>query len=101
MEQLTLFSPSVTMPRAPSGVWQVHRMRAETFENIVKAAVAAHTARRGQPPVKIRVSKGNVPAARAVLDALGFAAVKVLPNGGTLACEVETWVILNQREANG
>lgn len=104
MEQLQLFSgkptaeavaaPIAGQPdRAPQSgpVGFVYRMPGKSIQWMTEAAVMAHIKRWKRAPAMIRVSPGNVEAARHNLDVLGFEGVAVVPNGGTLACEVETW----------
>ena len=97
MEQLQFLTDEPKTPpqgasAAPAGaVGFVYRMPGKALAGIVAAALADHVTRRGQPPAMIRVSKGNVEGALAALAYLRFESVAVVPNGGTLACEVETW----------
>lgn len=69
----------------------VYRMPGKPIAWLTEAAVLAHVRRWQRPPAVIRVSTGHVEAARHCLDGLGFPQVAVIGNGGTLACEVETW----------
>lgn len=108
MEQLQLFTGkqeappqgsieaeggAVTQTRAQDAgaVGFVYRMPGKSLQWMVEAAVMAHVRRWKHAPALIRVSKGNAEGARSSLLSLGFEAVAVVPNGGTLACEVETW----------
>jgi len=104
MEQLQLFegkptaeavaAPIAGQPdRAPQAgpVGFVYRMPGKSIQWMTEAAVMAHIARWKHAPAMIRVSPGNAEAARSSLASLRFEGVAVVPNGGTLACEVETW----------
>lgn len=101
MEQLQLFAdkpseavaPPVAAPSARQAgpVGFVYRMPGKSLQWMVEAAVMAHMRRWKRAPGMIRVSKAHVEAARHNLDVLGFSQVAVIGNGGTLACEVETW----------
>ncbi len=108
MEKLQLFAdkptaeavaPTVAAPiagqpdraRQAGPVGFVYRMPGKSIQWMVEAAVMAHARRWKRAPALIRVSPGNVEGARSSLRSLGFEAVDVVPNGGTLACEVETW----------
>ena len=104
MEQLQLFEgkPTAEAVAAPIAgqpdraaqagpVGFVYRMPGKSIQWMTEAAVMAHIARWKRAPAMIRVSPAHVEAARHNLDVLGFEGVAVVPNGGTLACEVETW----------
>lgn len=104
MEQLQLFegkstasAAAASIERQPDRVRQagpvgfVYRIPGKSIQWMIEAAVMAHIARWKHAPAMIRVSKGNAEGARSSLASLGFEAVAVVPNGGTLACEVETW----------
>ncbi len=69
----------------------VYYLPGKPIFKMIETALSSHISRWGCPPAMIRVSRGNVEAARTALDALHFPQVQAVPNGGTLACEVETW----------
>jgi hypothetical protein len=91
MEQLQLFTGQEAMTQHTGPVGFVYRMPGKSIQWMVEAAVMAHIRRWGHPPALIRVSKAHAEDARHNLDVLNFPHVAVIPNGGTLACEVETW----------
>jgi hypothetical protein len=87
-KQLSLFEASRDAP----GAGFVYRFSpASSVQWMIEAATLAHVKRWGRLPAMLRVNPAHVGAARAALDALGWETVAMLPNGGTLACEVEVW----------
>lgn len=83
---------AAVVPSAPAGpVGFVYFMPGRSIQWMVEAAVNSHLARWHRPPAMIRVNPKNEDGARSSLRSLRLEAVAVVPNGGTLACEVETW----------
>lgn len=83
---------AAVVPSAWAGtVGFVYFMPGRSIQWMVEAALNAHLTRWKRFPAMIRVNPKNEDGARSSLRSLRLEAVAVVPNGGMLACEVETW----------